>query len=390
MILGTVAVGQLNWYNLPALFPIMTSQLNLTISQLGVISAAFVVGFGVIQVPAGILAAKVGLRSTVLSGAILISVFSLLVTLFSNPYEIAIMRLVAGAGMALVYAPGMMLAMRQLREGTQSLGIGLYSAVGDIGGIVGLFGWALLADRIGWRQSVDVSAGLGLAFALLLFFILPREDRGSGFEVKLSDLRKVLLSRGLLLVCFALLGMECGWNAVAYFVVFYLQTQLKVGVGVSGFVGGLVLGGAILGALVMPRLYDRIRGSKRGFFLLGVACAASVVLISTGTLYGAILGVSIEGFLNGLAFSFGLVMARKLVPVARYDALGVAWISEIAIFGSSWSTLLFTSLVGLSGYPVAWSITSLVGIFFILPVLKLGTGSGDLRRAAIAPQQGVP
>jgi len=378
VVLVAVALAQLNWYSLPALFPLMTAQLKFSVSELGIISAAFVIGFGFVQVPAGVVAAKVGLKPTVLAGALLISVFSLLVAFASNPYEIAVMRLVAGAGMALEYTPGMMLAIGLLRERTKSLGIGVYSAVGDVGGMVGLFGWGLVAALVGWRSSVLVSATMGVAFAVLLFLLLPSEPSDRSFQVKVSDLRQVLLSKGVLVVSLALLGMECGWNAVVYFIVFYLETQLGVGVGISGLVGGLILGGAILGALVMSRAYSRIQGSSLAFFLIGVACASSVVLVSTGSLYGAALGTVVEGVLNGLAFTYALALVRKMVPVARYEALGVAWATEIGIFGSFWSTLLFSFFVVHSGYPVAWSATSLVGVIFMLPLLLL-------RKAAAPP-----
>jgi MFS family permease len=367
----TAALGQLSWYGLPALYPVMASQLNLSISQLGLISSAFVIGFGLFQVPAGILAAKIGLRRTVLFGAILVSAFSLAVSLFSNPYEIIGLRLVAGVGMALVYAPGMMLAIRYVGRGAQNLGIGLYSAIGDVGGITGIFGLAVVASRIGWRLSVGISGTLGLIFALLLFGLLPGEGPDPGFQVRTSDLRKVLFSRNLLVISSALLGIECGWNIVVYFIVYYLETQLKVSPGLSGFVGALILAGAILGALMMPQVSGRSRDSKSAFFVLGVVCALSVVLVSAGSLYGAASGTLLEGILNGLTYSFGFVLARKAVPIAQYEALGVAWVSSIAIFGSSWSTLLYPYVVAQSGYSVAWSTCSLLGILFILPVLFL-------------------
>jgi MFS family permease len=320
-----------------------------------------------------VIAAKIGLRSTVLTGAILESTFSLLVPVFSNPYAIASLRVGAGVGMALVYAPGMMLAIRYVKEGRQSMGIALYSAVGDLGGIAGLFGWAVLGARLGWRSSVALSGALGLAFALALLVLLARDERSRPtFAVRGSDLRRVLLGRDILLLSLALLGMECGWNVVAYFMVFYLETHLAAGAGLSGLVGGFLLIAAIVGALIISRFYERLSYSRFTVLLIGIACASSVSLVSTGTFYGAISATILEGVLNGAAFTFVLVLTRKITPIAEYEALGVAWVNEIAIFGSFWSTLLFSQLVTETGYPLAWTTSSLVGIFFILPVLLIG------------------
>lgn len=371
VLAATAALSQFNWYGLPALYPDMASQLNLSVSQLGLISSAFVVGYGLFQVPAGILAAKVGLRRTVLFGAILVSAFSLTVSLSSNPYEIIGLRLVAGVGMALVYAPGMMLAIRYVGRGAQNLGIGFYSAMGDVGGIAGIFGLAVVASRIGWRLSVGISGAVGLIFALSLFALLPGERSDPGFQVKTSDIRDVLLSRNLLIISSALLGIECGWNVVVNFIVYYLETQLRVSAGLSGSVGALILLGAILGSLMMPQVSGKTRDCKSAFFVLGVVCALSIVLVSTSSLYGAASGTLLEGTLNGLTYSLGFVLARKTISMPRYEALGLAWVGSIAIFGSSWSILLFPYLVAQSGYPVAWSACSLLGILFILPVLFL-------------------
>jgi MFS family permease len=372
VILATVAVAQLNWYNLPAIFPLLGVQLGLDVSQLALIGSAFIVGVGLFQVPAGILAAKIGLKRTVFSGAVVASVCSLLVGTSSELYSIAALRLLAGMGVALVYAPGMMLIVRHVRESAQSLSIGLYSAIGDIGGIVGLSGWAVLSATTGWRLSLALSGALGLISAALLFVTLPGDYRNPDFQIRTSDLRKVLLNRNILIVSSVLLGMECGWNVMGYFMVYYLESHLNIDIGLAGLIGSFILIGAVLGAPIIARTYDLLRSIRLALLLLGVACAFSAVLVSTGQVYGAIGGTIIEGVLNGAGFAFVYILARKMIPLPEYEALSVAWVNEIATFGSFWSTVLFSYLVIQFGYPLAWSASSLVGIFFILPVLGLG------------------
>ena len=73
-----------------------------------------------------------------------------------------ILRFVVGLGMALFFGPSVTLITRYLGRGSEGLAVGLLNSAHSIGGIIGLFGWVILAEVVGWKQSLLLSGGVGI------------------------------------------------------------------------------------------------------------------------------------------------------------------------------------------------------------------------------------
>ena len=63
------------------------------------------------------------------------------------------LRFLVGSGMAFVFAPGVVMVTRLLRGGKSGMGVGLFNSAFDIGGIIAIFGWVVIATAIGWRRA---------------------------------------------------------------------------------------------------------------------------------------------------------------------------------------------------------------------------------------------
>ena len=140
LILGRV-VYAVNWYNMAAVFALTASELKQNVSGLGFVTSAFFIGIGVFQVPGGILAAKMGPRLTVVCGTTISSVAALLTGFAGNLAQLMVLRFFVGAGMALVFAPGVILVTRFIQRGSEGYGVGLYNSAFYLGGAIGLSGW---------------------------------------------------------------------------------------------------------------------------------------------------------------------------------------------------------------------------------------------------------
>ena len=57
-----------------------------------------------------------------------------------------VLRFVVGVGMALFFGPSVTLITRYLRRGSEGLAVGLLNSAHSIGGIIGLFGWVIIAE----------------------------------------------------------------------------------------------------------------------------------------------------------------------------------------------------------------------------------------------------
>src|SRR5918993_2670398 len=157
-----------NWFNIAAIFFLIALDLEQDISRLGLVTASFIIGVGVFQVPAGILAAKYGAEKIAVFGILLASFCALLTGVSNTIPQIAILRFVVGMGMACFFGPSVILISKYLGRQSEGLGIGLINSAHAIGGIIGVFGWVILAQLYGWSVSLIIGGALGLVTGIVL------------------------------------------------------------------------------------------------------------------------------------------------------------------------------------------------------------------------------
>src|SRR5260370_37346446 len=137
----------------------MNADLHSGVSGVGTLTSSFYLGVGIMQVPGGVLAAKWGPKRTVSLGILVSSLAVLGTSVSSAVFLVAILRFIVGAGMALVFAPSVVLMTRFL-GGKSGTSVGLINSAFDIRGIFGLFGWILLASVAGLRSNLALRGGV--------------------------------------------------------------------------------------------------------------------------------------------------------------------------------------------------------------------------------------
>src|SRR5436853_3895889 len=161
----------------------MRDDLNSGVSGLGTLTSSFYLGVGLSHVPGGLLAAKWGPNRTVSLGILVSSIAVLVTSISASILQVASLRFIVGAGMALVFAPSVVLMTRFL-GGKSGTGVGLINSAFDIGGLFGLFGWILLATVTGWRSTLVLSGGLGMLTGHLIIAFVPKD--GKNVQVRFS------------------------------------------------------------------------------------------------------------------------------------------------------------------------------------------------------------
>jgi len=368
LILGRV-VYAVNWYSLAAVFSFTASELKLNVSGLGLVTATFFLGIGVFQVPGGILAAKIGPRRTAIYGTTIASLAALLTALAGNLAEIAILRFFVGLGMAFVFAPGVILMTRLLREGSEGLGVGLYNSAFSLGGAIGLAGWAVLAAEIGWRSSLAAVGLLGLFTSVLLWFLVPKDTQRSDFKVKPRHLRLVLLNKWLIVLSIAVLGLQLGSTVYSNFMAYYLESVAHLKVGEAGIIASLASLFALASAPYSGRLFDRYDNTKRLLLASGVLMAIGVGVAFLGTVYSAILSGIMVGIASGAGFTFGFSAARASNRLDKeYETLAVSWVNSISLSGDFVPPLLYSYVAIQYGYSPAWLFMATLAFVLIIPI----------------------
>src|SRR5215217_1788830 len=224
-----------NWFNIASVFFLIALDLEQNISMLGLVTSSFIVGVGLFQVPAGILAAKYGADRIAMFGILLASFCALLTGISVNIPQIAILRFMVGVGMACFFGPSVILISKYLGRRSEGLGIGLINSAHAIGGIIGIFGWVILAQLSGWRSSLVIGGALGLVTGLVLIISVlvakPKiklqddsltlqnevadpnmgtEFPENGAGISLSGLRLTIFNRSLVILGLTLLSFQAG------------------------------------------------------------------------------------------------------------------------------------------------------------------------------------
>ncbi|HEY7778440.1 MAG TPA: MFS transporter, partial [Nitrososphaeraceae archaeon] len=209
-------VYTINWFNIASIFYLVASDFIEDIALLGIISASFLIGVGLFQVPAGIIAAKYGPRKIAIYGIIIASSAALATGFAANTLQITLLRFIVGLGMACFFGPSVILVSKYLGKESEGLGIGLLNSAHALGGIIGLFGWVMLAEYLGWRAALILSGGLGISTAIMLNTALLKDvdEIRNEFKIRISDVFCTIFNKSLIILGITLLGFQAGASMI--------------------------------------------------------------------------------------------------------------------------------------------------------------------------------
>jgi MFS family permease len=364
-------VYAVNWLNIGAIFYLMSADLNSGVSGLGTLTSSFYLGVGIMQVPGGVLAAKWGPKRTISLGMLLSSLAVLGTSISSSILQVAILRFIVGAGMALVFAPSVVLITRLL-GGKSGTGVGIINSAFDIGGLFGLFGWILLASLTGWRSTLVLSGGLGVLTALLVIVLVPKDEGNVQFRFSSGKLVRILRDRNLIVLGLGSLGSNLGSVLISSFMAYYLQASLGETYAVAGLVAAMIVVLPIYTSLWGGRLYDRSKKPRRILILSSLGMTTALFVASAPTLLAAATGAVLGGIVVGPASTINFAAAKDLSRVEKeYEGLTIGWVNSISLTGSFWPPLIFSFFAKSFNYSAAWLAGAAMCFLLLVPLLFL-------------------
>jgi predicted MFS family arabinose efflux permease len=248
-----------------------------------------------------------------------------------------------------------------------------------VGGSLG----PLLAQHLGWRGTMLVSAATCCFFALVLQPLHGRLDTEASPQhaIHLSDFRTTITRvlaerelRGLSFACFAFNGLQAVFTA-------YLVTYLTA----LGY--DLVAAGALFSAVIAIAIPCRILWGWVGSFLmpprvvmagLAFGMAASVVLIGAFNTGWSSLAIGVvTGTLSATAMSWhGILLSEsaRLAPPGRAGAVtgGVLSFGQMGAFLCPSVFALLLRLTG--GYAAGWAVCAVPAVWVGANLLRKDDG----------------
>src|SRR3989449_4074774 len=182
LVLGSVLTSRviytLNWFNIAPLLGatgLIALGLSIDLPSQGLLTSSFLLGAGIFQIPAGIVSARWGPKNTSQLGMLVLSLSGVGEGLSPNFPVLLVSRFLLGLGAALFFAPAIGILTPLFRQEEEGLVLGLYNSCFNIGGVIGLFGWVLVTDFLGWRGGLVLGGVLGLVSVGIGQIVIPRD-----------------------------------------------------------------------------------------------------------------------------------------------------------------------------------------------------------------------
>jgi MFS family permease len=389
-----------NWFNIASIFFLIAYDLKLDISMLGMVTSSFIIGVGLFQVPAGIIAARYGADKLAVFGILLASSCALVTGFSENILQIALLRFMVGIGMACFFGPSIIIISKFLGRRYEGLGIGLINSAHAIGGILGIFTWVVLAQLTGWRIGLIIGGALGLVTGIILSVSLsrsnpisiPKEENlpspndepmldleskkiSPKIGISISGLRLTLFNKSLIILGTTLLSFQAGSSIILTFIVLYLGGALRIDYTIAGLIGSLNLVIALFSSPLFGLLYDRTRKAKKILIITGLSSAVSIWGMTIPSIYVIVPSMIFSAIF--LSAGFVVVYAEaKRTSVSqglefKYQTLAVSFVNGVSLFGAFWVPFLFSFAAERFGFFVAWLVGGMIVLVFILPAFKL-------------------
>ncbi|HLF48291.1 MAG TPA: MFS transporter [Methylomirabilota bacterium] len=379
LIMGAQTMANVGPLGIPAIAPLIRDSLGLSMTQAGSFLSAYYVGAALMSLPAGWMADRWGVASTMVAGQAVIAL-GLFAASGSGSFAMLIaIMILAGTGYGMLNPTTAKAVISWFPRRQRATVVGLKQVGLPLGGAVGALLMPPLALWMGWRVAVALSASMIALLAGLtwLFYRDPPHSQMEAPAPREGSMRAVLRNRDLWLVSTTTLvfaGMQTVWLA---FLVLYLQETVRVPlVTAAGYLVMAQVTGMI-GRVAFGLLSDRHFGGRRRIVLViaGVgSTVCSLLMAATGP------GTS-AWVLAPLALCFGFfgigwngvqhtLMAELADPRAAGTALGLGL--AISSLGVTICPPLFGLLVERAGgFGVPWTALALVmagALVLLLPV----------------------
>ena len=306
LIMAVQTAGNIGSLGLPALAPLIRSDLGLTRQEAGSFISAFYVGGVLTSFPAGWLADRVGVRWTLLAGQGLTAGCFALMTQARGYGALVAAVLLAGVAFGAVNPTSTKGVLVWFPAASRATVVGIKQAGFPLGGALGALLLPSLAGPLGWRGALAVAAALiGLSAAAAgVGYREPAADPGPGTTAARGGPRvgDVLASRPIWLVSlatFLFAAVQVSWIS-------YVPLFLGEVAGLSAVAAGVVLGQAqvsgALGRIFFGVVSDRLFGGRRRIVLVLAGTATAGLCVVT-----AWLGAGTPApVLSLVALAFGL------------------------------------------------------------------------------------
>ncbi|WP_143008789.1 MFS transporter [Halanaerobium congolense] len=366
-----------------ALMPFIREEFALNSSTAGLYSTFHYLLATIVAVFSGQIVDKIGSKKGLVVGTTVLGLLMFFQARSPSFSLILLLALVSGLFFSIITPSLNKAVMLKTTPENRATSMGVMQMGGGIGGFTGAILLPFLAEKIGWRNAVSLSALIAVLVGIFIY-IFFKEENNKRTEENIKQrqnqpafkesLFKLFQNKNLLLVCF--FGLILGFNSgsVPTHYTLYLTQDAAMSRTAAGFAFGLLQIGGIIGRPLLGFLNDKfLNGSRtKGLVFVGLSLTAVniyyayVISVFEMSIYLIYLSSLILGFLTlgwmGLYFTAVIELASE-----KLTGIGTGLSLVFIRFGVLLSPPLFGLLADLnSSYQMSWFALSILTLFCTL------------------------
>jgi predicted MFS family arabinose efflux permease len=363
-----------NWFDIGPGLPAIGTEFGVGPADWGLLIAAFLVGAGMLQVPAGFLSRRYGPRAVSIWGVGLLAVSGVASAVAPSFGVLLATRFLAGVGAALFFSPAIGLVASLYPPGRRGLPVGTFSSAFSAGAGLGILGSSLLIPEVGWRGAM-AAGGISLGVLVLLSLALVPRTAGAPPREATTPARGVprsLTYRGVWAIGLAFIGMEGATFATGQFIVPYGEAVEGWSIALAGVVGMTFVLPSLFGGPVGGPIAERHRNHRTQFALTTLVGAAVLAVIPFAGLWGVILIGIVFSLVYGFVYAVMYVIPhfwREVPPEEIPLAIGL--FNSIQLSGGALVSFLFGWVVSVRSYAFAWEVLAVVVVATLVAIVAL-------------------
>ncbi|MCW3991734.1 MAG: MFS transporter [Candidatus Bathyarchaeota archaeon] len=322
-----VAMVWLGWVSIifsrmiiPPLLPLIEEDLGISHAQAGLLMSSYFLAYALMQLPAGMLGDRLGVKRMMTLGIFGMSAVSLLLWFARSLQHFVILRLLLGLFSGFWYAPGVALVTSSASDRDRGKAIGLTFTAGSVSNLLIFAVVGVLLERgVGWRSFLLICAVQGFLSTALLFSLLKEAGRG-GHRVntdrwRLGALKKIARRSSVLGVLAFRFVTSLGGGSLFTFLPTYLVLEKQLTLSGASFNMLIYSAAGMFGNVIGGYLTDAL-GHRPPIVVSTVAiCASVAALPSTPPGLPMVLLLLAWGVLGSFASSALQVFLAGSIPL---------------------------------------------------------------------------
>lgn len=344
--------------SVPPVISMIQRDLNLSGTEIGLLSGMPVVVFAIFAAPGSIVVARLGVRGALVCGLLVAAAGTLLRIGAADAWQLYLTTMLMSVGIAIMQ-PSMAAAVREWAPERSAFGTAVYTnglIMGEIIPVATMLPFVLPYFSENWRPALGVWAVPLIAAAVTVAIFAPKPATIVAGKVSTGWLPKWNSRLNWRI------GLTLGSITSAYFCLNgFLPARLNA-IGHPELISAALTGlnaGQVPASFLLLFTADKLQGKRWPYLVLGVLSSACVIGILTTASAWTVFWTSLAGFSLGAGLSLGLALAPMLCSNPNDVAL-----TSAAAFAIAYGFAMLVSFV--SG--VAWDLAGNVNVVLI-PIL---------------------